>query len=251
MKGLVTIWRRELAGLFFAPLAWVLLFLVLLYQAYFFVLVLTSPGKAGEVNGSLVFLLGGGLPFWLLLLVLPPLLTMRMISEESRSGLLEFLLTAPVSDAAVVTGKALAATTFFALAWASTFLFALLTQFLGAPPDWGLLLAAWIGAVLASAFFSALGLVASALFSTPLLAAFFAILVNIALYALPMLVRSWKGPLGALLGSALARVDVLAHTRNSFLIGAIDSAHVLFFLAWTAAALFLAVRAVESRRWLG
>lgn len=250
MRGLVTVWRRELAGLFFAPLAWILLFLVLLYQAYFFLLVLASA-KGGEVNGSLVFLLGGGLPFWLLLLVLPPLLTMRMISEESRSGLLEFLLTAPVSDAAVVTGKALAATTFFALAWGSTFLFGLLVQVLGAPPDWGLLAAAWTGATLASAFFSALGLVASALFSTPLLAAFFGILVNIALYALPSLVRSWRGPVGELLGSALERVDVLAHCRNSFLIGTIDSAHVVFFVAWSAAALFLAVRAVESRRWLG
>lgn len=249
MKGLGTIWRRELAGLFYAPLAWVLLFLVLLYQAYFFLLILVSKG--GEVNGSLTFLLGGGFPFWLLLLVLPPLLTMRMISEESRSGLLEFLLTAPVSDAAVVTGKALAATTFFGLAWSGTFLFAALVQLLGASPDWGLLVAVWLGATLASAFFCGIGLVSSAVFSTPLLAAFFAILVNIALYALPILARAWRGPVGELLGAALERVDVLGHFRTSFLIGTVDSAHVVFFLAWTAAFLFLAVRAVESRRWLG
>ena len=249
MKGLGAIFRRELAGLFLAPLAWILLFLVLLYQAYFFLLVLAAKG--GEVNGSLVFILGGGLPFWLLLLVLPALLTMRMISEESRSGLLEFLLTSPVSDAAVVVGKALAVTTFFALAWASAFLFALLVQALGASVDWGLVLAAWIGATLASAFYSALGLVSSALFSTPLLAAFMTILANIALYALPMLARAWRGPTGELLGRVLERVDVLAHYQGSFVSGALDTAHVAFFLAWTAAALFLATRAVESRRWLG
>ena len=249
MKGLGAIYRRELAGLFLAPLAWILLFLVLLYQAYFFLIVLDRNG--GEVNGALAFVLGGGLPFWLLSAVLPPLLTMRMISEESRSGLLEFLLTAPVSDAAVVTGKALASATFLALVWASTFLFALLVAALGAPPDWGMLFVAWLGATLASALFSALGLVSSALFSTPLLAAFMAILVNVALFALPMLARSWRGGAGDLLGAVLERVDVLAHFRGSFLTGVVDSAHVVFFLAWIAAALFLAVRLVESRRWLG
>jgi len=249
VKGLGAIFRRELAGLFLAPLAWILLFLVLLYQAYFFLLVLGAKG--GEVNGSLVFVLGGGLPFWLLLLVLPALLTMRMISEESRSGMLEFLLTSPVSDAAVVLGKALAVTTFFALAWASGFLFALLVQLLGARPDWGLVACAWLGATLASAFFCSLGLVSSAFFSTPLLAAFMTILANIALYALPSLARAWRGRVGELLGAALERVDVLAHFQGSFVSGALDSAHVLFFLAWIAAALFLAVRAVESRRWLG
>jgi ABC-2 type transport system permease protein len=249
VRGLGAIFRRELAGLFLAPLAWCLLFLVLLYQAYFFLLVLDAKG--GEVNGSLVFVLGGGLPFWLLLLVLPPLLTMRMISEESRSGLLEFLLTSPVSDAAVVVGKALAATTFFALAFASTFLFGLLVQLLGSEVDWGLVACAWLGATLAAAFFSALGLVSSALFSTPLLAAFMAMLANIALYALPMLARAWRGRAGDVLGTVLERVDVLAHFQGSFVSGALDSAHVAFFVAWIAAALFLAVRAVESRRWLG
>lgn len=249
MKGTLAIYRRELAGLFLAPLAWILFFFVLLYQAYFFLFVLGAKG--GEVNGSLVFVLGAGTPFWLLSIFLPPLLTMRMISEESRSGLLEFLLTAPVSDAAVVLGKALAATTFLALVWASTFLFAALCQALGASPDWGWLVATWLGATLVSALFSALGLVASALFATPLLAAFMAILLNIALFGLPFLARSWRGPLFERLSTLLERLDLLAHFQGSFLAGALDSTHVLFFLAWTAAALFLAVRVVESRRWLG
>lgn len=250
MRGLVAIYRRELAGLFLAPLAWILLFLVLLYQAYFFLLVLDAKG--GEVNGSLVFILGGGLPFWLLLLVLPPLLTMRMISEESRSGLLEFLLTAPVSDAAVIVGKAMAATTFLALLWTCTLLFALPVQFLGAAPDWGHLAAQWIGMTLASALFCGLGLVSSALFSTPLLAAFMAILVNFGLlFGLPFLSGTLHGDLAKGFAFVFDHVSVFAHFTGSFMVGALDSAHVLFFVAWTAAALFLAVRIVESRRWLG
>ncbi|MEO0652568.1 MAG: ABC transporter permease, partial [Planctomycetota bacterium] len=110
MSGAWTIYRRELAGLFFQPLAWVLLFLALLFNGG--MLLLWLYGSGGDVNLALAASLGGW-GFWILACVLSPLVTMRMISEESKSGLLEFLLTAPVGDAAVVFGKYLAASTFF------------------------------------------------------------------------------------------------------------------------------------------
>lgn len=249
MKGLGAIYRRELGALFLAPLAWILFCLVQFFQANFFLLALAQGG--GEVNGALAVFLGGGWPFWLLVIFIPPLLTMRMISEESRSGLLEFLLTAPVSDAAVVTGKLLAATTFLALLWANVFVYGLAVSFLGAAPDWGALSVAWLGATLVGGFFSALGLVASALSATPLVAAFVAILLNIALFFLPLLRDIARGILGGWPADVLERLDVHAHMQGSFLRGALDSGHVVFFLAWTCAALFVAVRLVESRRWAG
>lgn len=248
MKGVLAILRRELAGLFLAPLAWILFFLALLFQAYFFLLALDRNG--GEVNGALSLVLGGGWPFWCLLVVVPPLLTMRMISEESRTGLLEFLLTAPVSDAAVVVGKGLAATFFLSALWASVPLIGLLTAALGAPPDWGQVFTQWLGAALVSALFCSLGLVASALSATPLVAAFLAFLVNLGLICLPLVQGSVRGR-SERLAWLIERLDVLAHFQGSFLTGALDSAHVVFFLAWTLAALFVAVRLVETRRWMG
>ena len=147
MKGLSAITRRELAGLFFQPLAWVLLCLALLVHGLFMALILKQTG--GDVRTTLISALGAG-SFWLLTLLLAPLLTMRMISEESRSGLLEFLLTAPVSDLAVVLGKQLAATAFFAILWTSTLLFAIGASLLGAEVDWGQLLVGYGGALLVS-----------------------------------------------------------------------------------------------------
>ena len=249
MKGLGALYRRELAGLFFAPLAWILFFLTLLYNGFWFLFFLEQNG--GEVNRSLMWMLGGTQTFWWVAMFLPPLLTMRMISEESRSGLLEFLLTAPVSDAAVVVGKALAATTFLALVWGSVWGYAVVLALLGAPPDWGLLFTVWTGAVLVSAMFSALGLVASALSGTPLVAAFLAFVGNFALVWTPVLVRSVRGVSPAFKQDVLKRFDLVGLLQRSFLTGALDSAHVVFFLAWTALFLFMAVRIIEARRWLG
>lgn len=249
MKGFLTILQRELAGLFFSPLAWVLLFLTLFYQAFFFLYFI--EGSAGEVNIAVTWILGGS-SFWFLVLFLPPLVTMRMISEETRSGMLEFLLTAPVGEAAVVVGKACAATAFFALLWSSTFLFGLVCQFLGAAPDWGVLLGAWLGSCVVSALFCAIGLLWSALTATPLLAAFLALLTNLFLvFLVPLLERSLLGIPRESVHAVVEKIDVVAHLQSSFLRGVIDSGHVLFFCAWTAALLFLAVRAIESRRWLG
>ena len=152
MSGLWAIFRRELAGLFLGPLAWVLLCAALLLNGALFTLYLEQFG--GDVGASLEMAMGGSYPYWALMIVLPPLLTMKMISEEARSGQLEFLLTAPVTDLAVVFGKWLAATVFMALLWASVLGYGVLLQFLGTTPDWGPLLGAYLGAVLTSAFWA-------------------------------------------------------------------------------------------------
>jgi gliding motility-associated transport system permease protein len=244
MKGLTAIYRRELAGLFVGPLAWLLLCIALFLNGYLFVLYLKTSN--GDVDIATRWALGESWVFWALLILFPPLLTMRMISEEARSGILEFLLTAPVTDAAVVAGKFLAATTFMALLWASIFVYALTLGSLGHAPDLGLVACGWIGAVLASGFFCAIGLFASSLTQTPVVAAFAAVVFNIVIVIAPLLAglsdRPW-------VRQAVGRIDVLGHHKSSFLMGVFDTAYVVFFVAWTALFLFLCVRSVETRRW--
>jgi ABC-2 type transport system permease protein len=244
MRGLVAIYRREMAGLFFGPLAWALLSLAFFLNGYLFVLYL--KGSAGSVDLAVRLALGESWAFWALQILVPPLLTMRMVSEESRSGIIEFLLTAPISDAAVIGGKFLAATTFMALMWSSVFLYALVLVSLGIAPDLGVLLGGFLGAVLASALFSAVGLLASALTNTPVLAAFAAVLANLAIVIAPLLSKLSDDPA---LRRAVRRVDVIDHHTNSFLLGVFDTSYAVFFVAWTALAVFLAVRALETRRW--
>lgn len=244
MRGAFAIYRRELAGLFLAPLAWILLCIALALNGYLFTLYLTTA--RGDVDDAVRLALGESFVFWTFLVLVPPLLTMRMISEESRSGLLEFLLTAPVTDFSVVVGKFLAATTFMAVLWTSVPVYALVASTVGSRPDWGVLIVGYTGAVLASGLFSAIGLCASSLTNTPVVAAFGAIVFNIVLVLLPLLARlgasDWIAPF-------VARVHVIDHLKNSFLLGIFDSAYVVFFIAWTALFLFVTVRALEARRW--
>jgi ABC-2 type transport system permease protein len=246
VTGTLAIYRRELAGLFLAPLAWILFTLALIFNAVFFLLLLERE-TGGEVNRALSLLLGGGLQFWILMAILPPLLTMRMVSEESRSGILEFLLTAPVSDGAVIVGKALAATTFLSLLWASVLIYGALAHGLGAPPDWGQLVVQWVGASFVCALFSAIGLVASAASGTPLVAAFLAVVTSCLVIFGPLAGRTMRNDAAKW---AIEKVDVMSHFQGSFQTGAIDTAHVVFFVAWILALLFIAVRLIESKRWM-
>jgi len=247
MSGFWTVYLRELAGLFLAPLAWVVLCLALFVNGSYFTFYLEQTN--GDVGESLLLALGGSTLFWGFLILLPPLLTMRMISEEARSGLLEFLLTAPVSDGAVVLAKLAASTTLMLLLWSSSLAYGLALGALGAAPDWAHLACALLGAVLASAFFSSIGLVASACTSTPLLAAFLAIVANIALLSVPLAGKLLKaGPEGWVRG-VLRHADVIAFFQASFMVGALDTKHLAFFLAWTGFCVFLATRLLETRRW--
>lgn len=244
MRGFGAIYRRELAGLFLGPLAWTLLCIALFLNGYLFLLYLRASG--GDVDLALRFALGETAAFWTLCVLLPPLLTMRMLSEEARSGLLEYLLTAPVSDLAVICGKFAAALTFMALLWGTVFVYAGVLATQGAPIDWGVVAASWLGAVLCSALFCGTGLWASSLTATPVVAAFAAVMINLVIVLLPLFARLSGVPLLAL---ASESVDVPSHLRSAFLFGVVDSAYVVFFAAWTAFFLYLSARALEARRW--
>jgi ABC-2 type transport system permease protein len=145
-----------------------------------------------------------------------------------------------------VVGKFLAAATFLAILWAGIVVYAVTLASLGIAPDSGVLLGGWLGALLVSSLFCAIGLFASSLTHTPVLAAFAAMLLNLAIVMAPLLSGLSDAPWVKV---AVARIDVIDHHKSAFLLGVLDSAYVVFFLAWTALFLFLTVRTLETRRW--
>ena len=261
MSGTLVVARRELSGLFKAPFTWAILLIVLFLNALFFNAFLGGNGNVGDALEQTMT----GFTFWVWMVFLPALLAMRLIAEESRTGTLEYLLTAPVSDVAVVVGKFLAATAFLSVLWTSSLMYAGMVDVVGGRPDWSAIFGTWIGTVFVSALFVAIGMFASTFTSTPLLAAFLSMVACVGWLLVPILAQEALGYLVPLLAktaearqeitdiavSIVGNMDAYGHFQRSFRLGIIDTAEIVFFLSWTALFLFLTARSIEARRWRG
>src|SRR5579883_3202482 len=150
-----TICRRELAGYFATPLAYVfiVIFLVLTGVLTFFVGNFFERGQA-DLQSFFTF------HPWLYL-VLIPALSMRLWAEERKSGTIELFLTLPISMGAAVIGKFLSAWCFAGIALALTFPFWVTVNFLG-DPDNGVILASYLASWLMAGAILALGAAVSA-----------------------------------------------------------------------------------------
>jgi ABC-2 type transport system permease protein len=246
MRGLAAVYRRELSLLFGTPLAWLLLAGMLALNGRLTLSVLEVSG--GDVTATFEAVLGGIWVFWVVLAIVPPILTMGMLAGEYRSGTMEYLLTAPVADGAVVSGKFLAAFTFMAVMWSSFLVYGLTFHSLGTSPDWPPLIGAYIGACLASGLFCGVGILASAIVNHSIPAVMVGFLVNVSLIVTPRFI-SFAPTEDGILETVLELGDVMGHFHKSFSIGLLDSGPIVFFLASTGLLLFLASRVVESRRW--
>ncbi|QDV07479.1 ABC-2 family transporter protein [Planctomycetes bacterium Poly30] len=262
MTGALVVARRELTGLFMAPFTWIVLLVVLLLNGLLFNSYLVRSG--GNITATLNASMSEG-SFWVWMVFLPALLSMRLIAEESRNGTLEYLLTAPVGDLAVVVGKFLAATLFLGLVWTSALVYAGALDYVGGSPDWPAIIGTWVGTLLVSGLFVSIGMLASTFTATPLLAAFLSMVACVLWLTLPWLallalsnVLPYFAETGAELKALSERaetvvgsMDAIGHFQRSFQVGVIDSAEVIFFFAWTGLFLFLTARSLEARRWRG
>ena len=227
--------RREWRITFSSPLAFVLLGIWMLMSGYFFVALITatqSSDMAPLLENMLV-----------LVLFLAPLLSMRLLAEERRSGSEELILTAPISPAQWVLGKyagVLAVWTVFVL---TTLLFPLATGRLGTV-DWGVVGASYLGMWLFGAVCLAVGLFDSSLTDNQLVAALVGFAIVLLLYAASFFGSSASGWLGNLL-----QYVALPSQFNNFSVGLISVSPMVYYVSLAIGFIFLAVRAVDMRRW--
>jgi ABC-2 type transport system permease protein len=236
MSRVWAIAKREYASFFRTPLGWVVIALFLLLAGSVFAWGVLRPGEAATLR-----------PFfniwWGLLMVVAPAISMRLFSEDLRTGTIEPLLTAPVTEAAVVAGKYAGSVMFLASMLVPSLVYAVVLGML-TEIDPGPIAAGYLGILLLGMLYLAVGLLASALTSSQTLA-FLATLVGFML--LEVITRT-----ATVLPERVADI-VFALSPNlrmaDFARGIIDTAHIGFFLAGSF--LFLAVTAVvlQSRRW--
>jgi ABC-2 type transport system permease protein len=245
VKAILATFLRELRAYFFSPLAYVVLFFFLAINgiAFWFLISLLNDPRA-PAGPPMAYFLGGTFLFWIVVLLVAPALTMRLISEELRSGSVEVLMTAPITEGQVVVGKFLAALAFFAFLWLPTLAYAGIIEAYG-EVDWGPVASGYLGLFCIGALFLAVGLFASALTRSQLVA----VIITVAL----LLTLFMTGFLGELFRGDAAREAFgylnLANHMDELARGIVDTRRLVYYLSTTVFFLFLAARALEDRKW--
>ncbi len=253
MKALKAIYLRELRAYFHSSIAYVLWVSFLVITGYFFFTGVASYSMASMQAMQNPMFMRLNLQEWLvsplmsnmsvIMMLITPLLTMRLLSEEKRSGTLELLLSYPLTDFSVVLGKYLASLTMLALILAPTLLHLAILASMGSL-HWPAVLVGYLGLLLEGGGFLALGLAASAMTENQIVAA-------VAGFAglLFLWVVGWSSTVvGPEAGAALKGLSLGSHFEN-FPKGLLDTADLAYFLIFIGFFLFLSTRALEAKRW--
>ncbi len=246
MSNLLALTARELKSLWYSSIAYVVGALFLLLQGWVFwllVAVLNDP----RVDPSFTmaqFFFGGTFFFWFSVLIVAPLLTMRTFSEEKRTGSIEFLLTAPVTDTQVVLAKFLGSWIAYLLLWVPTLVFFGLLRTL-TPFDWGPVLTGYIGTALLGSVLISVGVLASSLTRNQVIAAVLSFVALLLLFSIGLLDIFVSDPEAK---RSLQYLSLMEHLR-AFAKGILDTRPISFYLSVTGIALFLTGRVIGSPRW--
>lgn len=244
-----TIAWRELRNLFISPLAWCVLAVVQFIMAWMFLIRVDEflkvaprlaslpnpPGVTDAIAADLFSTAG------VILLMVVPLLTMRLLSEERRAGTIRLLRSAPVSITEVVLGKFL-----------GLFLFLLLMVVLivamplslsvGTHLDYGKLFAGALGLILLLAAFASAGLFMSSLTRQPVVAAISSFGLLLLLWII-----NWASGVNNQIGPVFHYASLIQH-YGSLLKGNFNSADVMYYLLFVATFLILSIRKLDNER---
>ncbi len=247
---LLTIASREFRNLFISPTAWVILAIVQFLLAWLFLSRIDlffqfqprlqgldgAPGVTDIVAAPLFGSAG------MVFLLMSPLLSMRLISEERSNGSLALLLAAPVSLSQIVLGKFLGLMGFFVLILLLVMIMPL-SLLMGGSLDLGQLLAGALAMLLLTASFNAIGLFMSSLTRHPTIA-------GISSFGLLLLlwIIDWSGRSADEGGSALLSYLSVTNHYQAMLKGLVSSSDILYFLLLSGSFLALTVWRLESER---
>lgn len=229
------IFKREFRNFFTSPIGYVFIAVILFFEGFEFYSVLQY--QATETFN----LIYSSIFTYCMMLI--PILTMRLMSEDKKQKTDQALLTAPVSLPGLVMGKFLAAFSVYGIAICATLIHALVMSFFGAP-NWGSIFGNILGSLLYGGAMISIGLFLSGLTDSQIIAAISTFGVSIFLMLVSLLGQDSSTVLGRVTGwlSFNSRYTNFAN-------GIFDFASTIFFLSITAVFLFLSVGSLEKRRW--
>ena len=241
MKQVRPIFKREFAGYFRTPVAYVFLLAFLVTSVALAFSRFGGFFQAGVASLETYF----GFYPWLFL-VLVPAVGMRLWSEEKRSGTAELLFTLPVTTLEAVIGKFLGAWAFLTLAILLSFPMALTIGYLGSP-DWGVVASSYLGAILMAGGYLGVCSLTSALTKNQIVAAIISLVMILALFFAGLLQYIFMDTTGAM-QDVFGYFSAVEH-METFSKGIIDSRPIVWYLSMTTFMLVLTYHVFQTRKW--
>jgi ABC-2 type transport system permease protein len=249
MRIFLTLLRRELAAFFFSLAGYVIIAAVTLVIGSTFVMLIHNLGTE-PVSMPMTELFFNSQLFWIVLMLVTPVITMRLFALEKATGTFETLMTTMVGDAQVVAAKFTAALLFYMVVWLPTIGCLFIVQHFAKQPgalDAGTLSGTCAGIFLSGCLFLAMGCFASSLTRSQVVAAMISLATGVILFIVaylaqqPLAGEQWQA-------QVLVYFDLFGQMEN-FSRGVVDTRVVVFYVSATFFFLFLTLRVVESRRW--
>ena len=239
--GLKAVFERELKGYFSSPLGYI--FIVVFLVASGWLTVSRDFGRFLELRQASLDPFFAYVPW--LFVVLVPAVAMRLWAEERKSGTVELLFTLPITLEASYLGKFLAGWCFLAFSLVLTWPLAWQVTRLG-DPDWGVLLAGYLGCLLLAGAFLAIGMLFSATTKNQVVAFILgtAATVVFLLVGLPQSLEFIGNYLGGYTESLMASLSLADHFET-LTRGLVEFGSVVFFTVFTAAWLLCGMLALD------
>lgn len=228
------IFWKEVKSYFYSPMAYILIGLFMVLTSVFFVPNLVyGVGSFNNVLSNMGFIL----------LFIIPVLTMRILAEDRKSGTEVLLITSPASIISIVAGKYLAACFVFLVATVLSFIYPIVLLAFGATFTVQLI-GGYIGFILLGMTFISVGVFASSLTESQVVA--------VIISFVSLLVMWLAGSLSTMVGGFASKVldwFSLLSRYEDFTRGILGLSPVVYYLSFIGVFLFLTTRVIEKRRW--
>ena len=242
MNGLLAIYKREFTSYFVTPVAYVFI-VIFLFMTGVFTFYLGAFYESNQADLEPFFRFHP----WLYLFLIPAI-SMRLWSDERKSGTIELLMTLPVSITDTVVAKYLAAWSFTAIALSLTFPMWITVNYLG-NPDNTVVLASYIGSLIMAGGFLAIGSCISALTKSQVIAFVISVVIcfMFILSGFPMVLDLFESWAPQAVVDAVASFSFLTHF-TSIKKGVIDIRDLIYFAALITFWLYVNIIIIENKK---
>jgi ABC-2 type transport system permease protein len=244
LKGISLLYQKEIKDAFLSPFVYILSGLFIGLGGWVFFSLLMASKNATEATLTASVLIPSFSLYRFILMIVCPLLTMRLLSEEKRNHTIELLFLSDLNNVQIIFSKFLSSMTIVLFMLGLTMLFPTILGISGYS-DWGVVISGYGGLILLSAAYISLGLFASSLSSNYVICLILAIFMMLGMW---FLVLSAGNTDNYIVGLILRYFSETFHFE-SFVRGTVRSFNFVYFFSFVAFFMFLTEKSLNSRRW--